>query len=101
MNNNFVLSHVFAVRLVAFWIYWADPAHRQQVIEPWMTPGYVTHSWGVPPDVAAEALGLARGPGGHRPLADIAEERGVSFDALAQELQAAIDTARAAQDQRP
>ena len=41
----------FAVRLVAAWIYWSDPTHRDAAIEGWMTPGYVAQSWDVPREV--------------------------------------------------
>lgn len=85
----------FVIRSVAFWIYWADPAHRNQEIEPWMTPRYVAHSWHVPPDVVVEALDLA--PGGRRiTMAEIAEREGVSLDEIAERVVAAIEAERAA-----
>lgn len=101
LGGALVVSLFFAVRLVAFWIYWADPAHRDQVIEPWMTPGYVAHSWGVPPEIAFEALSLAPTPGRPRTMQGLAEERGVTVETLAAQLQAAIDAARAARGDRP
>ena len=52
------LTTFFAVRLVASWIYWNDPAHRDVEIAPWMTPRYVAHSWRLPPEVVAETLDL-------------------------------------------
>jgi hypothetical protein len=102
LGGALMVSLFFAVRLVAFWIYWADPAHRDQAIEPWMTPGYVAHSWDVPREVAFEALDLPPAPGGPRSLQELAAERGVSVDVLAADLQAAIDAFRAARgDARP
>jgi len=101
LGGALAVSLFFAVRLVAFWIYWADPAHRDQAIEPWMTPGYIAHSWGVPREVAFEALNLPPAPGGPRTMQDLAAERGVSVNVLAQDLQAAIDTFRAQEDTRP
>jgi hypothetical protein len=102
LGGALAVSLFFAVRLVAFWIYWADPAHRDQAIEPWMTPGYVAHSWGLPREIAFEALDLPPAPGGPRSLQELAEERGVTVELLAQDLQAAIDAFRAAQgDARP
>ena len=101
LGGALAVSLFFAVRLVAFWIYWADPAHQDQAIEPWMTPGYVAHSWGIPREIAFEALGLPPAPGGPRSLQDLAAERGLSPDALAAELQAAIDAFRAQGGQRP
>lgn len=94
-------SLFFAVRLAAFWIYWADPAHRDQEIQPWMTPGYVAHSWDIPREAAFEALGLSQGTGRPRTLEDLASERGVPVEALAQDLRAAIDAHRGEEGQRP
>ncbi|WP_417524783.1 hypothetical protein [Marinovum sp.] len=85
----------FAIRSIAFWIYWADPAHRNQEIEPWMTPRYVAHSWHVPPEVVVEALDLVPG-GGRITMAEIAEREGVSLDEIAERLVAAIEAERAA-----
>ena len=64
---------LFAVRGVVFWVYWGDPARHEQAIEPWMTPGYIAHSWRVPRAVVVEALHAPvpppKGPGGaERPL---------------------------------
>lgn len=85
----------FAVRAVGFWIYWADPAHRNLGIEPWMTPRYVAHSWHVPPRVVDAALGLTPG-GGRITLAEIAEREGVGLEVIAARVVAAIEADRAA-----
>ncbi|PRX35030.1 hypothetical protein SAMN05216257_102495 [Meinhardsimonia xiamenensis] len=86
----------FTVRTVAFWIYWSDPAHRDQRIEGWMTPGYVAHSWRVPREVVFDAIGLAPGPGGHRPIEEIAASQGRSTGELIAALEAGIAAWRAA-----
>ena len=99
LGGALAVSLFFAVRLVAFWIYWADPAHRDQDIQPWMTPGYVAHSWGVPREVAFEALGIP--PGAPRTIEELARERGVPVETLATDLQAAIDAFRARGRPRP
>lgn len=85
----------FAIRTVLFWIYWADPAHRNQAIEPWMTPRYVAHSWHVPPEVVGRALGLVPG-GGRITLGEIAARDGVSLEEIARRVIAAIEAERAA-----
>ena len=67
-----------------FTVYWSDPAHRNQNIAGWMTPRYVGHSWQVPPEVIATALGLTQDGSGRRiTLADIAESQGSDMAALA------------------
>lgn len=101
LGGALAVSLFFAIRLVAFWIYWADPAHRDQAIEPWMTPGYVAHSWGIQREIAFETLGLTPNPGGPRTMRELAEAQGISVAQLAQDLQAAIDAFRAAQGDRP
>jgi len=72
----------FAVRSVLFFVYWSDPAHRDQPIEGWMTPRYVVQSWQLPPEVMIDALGEGPMPGKRRTLAEIAASQGISFDEL-------------------
>lgn len=73
----------FAVRLTVATIYWADPAHREQPIEGWMTPRYVAMSWDVPPETIARALSLPEKDGfGRISLDRIATERGIPLDTL-------------------
>lgn len=85
----------FAVRLTLGWIYWADPAHRDQQIADWMTPRYVALSWQVPPEVVAEALGLSPHQGRPQSLEAIAQARGERPEALIQAIEAAIARYRA------
>lgn len=84
----------FVVRTVVFWVYWADPAHRDLAIEGWMTPGYVAASWQVDRAIVANALGIAEGQRRGLTLAEIAAERGVPLAELEAGLRAAIDAAR-------
>ncbi|RME13786.1 MAG: hypothetical protein D6801_10515 [Alphaproteobacteria bacterium] len=87
---------VFAGRSVAFWVYWHDPAHREQVISGWMTPGYVAHSWHVPREVVLKALDLPAAPPKRRmSLDEIAAERGVPTEELIGEVERAIAAYRA------
>lgn len=64
-------------------------APRDQIIEGWMTPRYVAHSWDVPREVMT-SLGFERGTDGPRPLNKIAEDRGIPVDVLITEIEAAI-----------
>jgi hypothetical protein len=72
-----------------------------QPIEGWMTPGYVAHSWHLPPQTMAEALGLAPGEGRGRTLAEIARARNISVEDLAQRIEAAAAAHRAAAPPAP
>ncbi len=84
----------FAVRSIMFWIYWSDPAHRNQAIEGWMTPRYVAHSWHVPPQVVRDALELSPETG-RVTIGQLAEQRGEPFAEVAAKIITAIEAARA------
>lgn len=86
------LALFFAVRFALFTIYWADPAHRDTQIEPWMTPGYVAHSYRLPPDLLFEALHLPHGS--RATIHEIAQQTGRSDAALIEALRTAIAQAR-------
>lgn len=91
-----VVALVFAVRLTLFSIYWSDPAHRDQRIEGWMTPGYVARSWEVDPEVIRSVLLPPEGaaPGSRPTLERIAEAEGIPLEDLVARLEAAIAEAR-------
>jgi len=86
----------FGTRSVAAWIYWNDPAHRDQAIAGWMTPRYVAHSWNVPPEVVMQVVDRARDGDGPRSLDRIARDRGVPLAETILQLEAAIAAHRAA-----
>ncbi len=87
----------FGGRLVMGAIYWADPAHQDVPLGPWMTPRFVAMSWRVPPEVVVETLHLDRETGGRRvTLGQLAAERGVPVSALIGDLEAAISEHRKA-----
>lgn len=91
-----VLTVVFGGRLVLHSLYWADPAHRDQEIAGWMTPGYVAHSWKVPNKLVGDALGFTKEtfePG--QSLTELAAERGVPVESLTALLYTAITEHRA------
>lgn len=68
----------FAVRFVSQALYWHDPAHYHQTVQPWMTMGYVAKSWGLHgPDIDTMA-GLPPPEQGHPfTITEIARKRGV------------------------
>src|SRR5258708_32133984 len=87
---------LFAVRTVRRAVYWRY--HQDETIRPWMSIGYVAHSYRVPPWVLEQALGLPaqsdrpaeRRPPDHRPLREIAREQGRSVEEVIAILQNAI-----------
>ena len=90
------LTTFFAARLVASWIYWNDPAHRDAEIAPWMTPRYVAHSWRLPPEIVAETLDLDPPVGPPPTFGELAAERGVTVEDLAARIEKAAEAHRAA-----
>jgi hypothetical protein len=78
---------LFAVRTVRRAIYWRY--HRDEAIRPWMSLGYIAHSYRVPPWVLHQALGLPLKPD-RRPIRQIAGEQGRSVDQVIEILQTAI-----------
>ena len=85
-----LIALFFLVRLAAFSVYWANPAHRNRAPEPWMTPGYIAHSWNLPPTTLTTALGIA--PGSRPTLADIARERGVPVADIIKEINVLLES---------
>ncbi len=92
---------LFAAQTVRYSLHWSQ--HRDEPVERWMPLRYIARSYRVPPEVLRDALGLPPdrpGPlGDRRPLAEIAEEEGVAFEALRDTLLEAI--ARANTPPRP
>lgn len=84
----------FAVRSIMFWVYWADPAHREQPIADWMTPRYVAHSWDVPPQVIGNALGLSPETG-RITIGELANARNMTTTEITRQIEAAIQEFRA------
>lgn len=92
-----LLTAVFMVRAVSFAVYWADPAHRDQLVEPWMTPRYVAHSWELPREVLLQTLELPPRSEGRPPrMGALAAERGWTMEELNSRIEDAAAAHRAA-----
>ena len=88
---------VFGSGFVRDTLYFNDPAHRNQDLEPWMTPRYVGMSWDLPPEVLGPLMGLSKDmPRDGRPprLDEIAARMGITIE----ELQARVLAAKVALD---
>lgn len=88
-----MLTVLFSGRMLVDFVYFNDPAHRDQTIEGWMTPRYVVMSHQVPPRVLRDVLDEGeRGDRGdrHVTLERIAGQRGQPLDELIAEIEAAI-----------
>ncbi len=86
------LTLFFAARMTMFALYWADPAHREQPLEPWMPLRYVAYSWDIPPPRLAAALGLPPNARQRLTIGEISRITGLT----PQEIQARIEALRAA-----
>lgn len=93
-----VVTVFFVVRLLLFTVYWADPDHRAQRLEDWMTPRYVAHSYDLPLSVVHDALELDAGDGKRRTLAEIAETSDLTLLEIQQRLDAAARVHEAGPD---
>ncbi len=76
------LTVMFTIRTIVFTIYWANPAHKDQAIEPWMTPRYLAYSWDLPPEEVATALGVELGTSRRVSLAEITAKNGISLEEI-------------------
>jgi hypothetical protein len=85
----------FAGSFVADLIYWNDPRHKNQALEPWMTPRYIQHSYGLRPKTVADVLGIDH-PFPHRMrMSDIVASTGQTYEALTEELRTQAEAERA------
>lgn len=91
----------FGVTSLAAWIYWMDPAHQNQALEPWMTPRYVSHSYRIPRHILGPALFHdPEDPPRRLRLEDIAAENGVTMEELQERVTAAAAEAEAEREAR-
>jgi len=96
LTSAFVLAMALAIffagRTIFFVAYWSDPARQDLPPEPWMTIGYVAHSWHVPVEKLARDLDLPPPPkDGPRPsLERLAEDRGQDFEEFKAEIEASL-----------
>jgi hypothetical protein len=81
-------------------VYWAN--HREQPVSAWMTVGYVGRSWGLDPRKidAVAGLPVPEEKGHPLTLAEIARDRGVPVTDIIAEVEAAIVTLRAEDEDR-
>ncbi|MBR9653387.1 hypothetical protein [Thalassovita aquimarina] len=83
----------FASRFVLHWVYWHDQRATHPDLEPWMTVGFIAHSWHRPPESVAVLIGnpddLRR-----KSLEDIAKDQNRPVEDLIAELTALLETDR-------
>ena len=93
--SAFVLALIFLIffggRFLLNFIYFNDPAHRNQALEAWMTPRYVGMSWKLPPHILDEVMQIEeKGKGKRIKLDQVVARMGISLE----ELEARIRSAK-------
>lgn len=91
-----VLTLFFSGRFVLSTVYWSDPAHRDQRIEGWMTPGYIAHSYRVPRPVVFDALGLEKPTEKRHSVQQIADQLDIPLSKLTAQILEVIEAERKA-----
>ena len=83
----------FGIKTYTAMIYWQNPAHQDQDIEPWMTPRYIARSYRLPPEILGPVLFLEKDmPPRRISIGKIAADNNLTME----ELQTRIDEAAAA-----
>ncbi|MEO6300248.1 MAG: hypothetical protein ABIV25_10130 [Paracoccaceae bacterium] len=91
----------FLVRMASTAIYWANPAHHNETVKPWMTAGYIARSWHVDPRIL-DLLGGLPGPKDHGPwtIKQAADARGVEVSVVIAQVNKALAIIKAQGDRR-
>ncbi len=91
----------FLTQAVLGFIWMHDPRNQDPEITAWMTPRFVSMSYRLPMDEMMGVLDLEPRDGARKTLAEIAEERGTTVEALAETLMAAVEEHRAQHRKEP
>ncbi|MGP9790338.1 hypothetical protein [Roseinatronobacter sp. NSM] len=93
------LTLFFTVRLTVSTIIWSDPDRYEQPIAGWMTPRYVSRSWGVELEVVAQVLQIEMDRAARQmTIEEIAAAQGRGLDTLILELDTALVAVRGGTD---
>ncbi|WP_319530733.1 hypothetical protein [uncultured Cohaesibacter sp.] len=85
----------FGVRFVFGFVYFHDPAHRNEALQPWMTPKYVGMSYRLPPEIIRQVMQLEAFEGRRVKLSDVVERMDITLP----ELEARVRAAKSALQQ--
>ncbi len=77
-----VLTAGFGTRMVVATLFWSDPSHWQEEPAGWMTIGFISKSWRIPPDVLIDALSTDARVTGRMRLEELATRLNISTDEL-------------------
>ncbi len=91
-----LLTIGFAIKTIGGILYWSQ--HRNAEIEPWMTIGYIAHSYRISPRDLGEALDLTRDQASQKPVGDLAKDAGISFELLRDNILLIIDAQKSSND---
>ena len=88
-------SVFYGVRLALDIMYWNDPRHHEQQLEPWMTVGYVARSWKLDIRNLRDSLALAPGSAKATSLGNLARKKGMDFESYAEDVMGVIGVQKA------
>lgn len=83
-----LLTLFFAARFITGAVYWAG--HQSEPVQPWMTVGYVGHSWGIDPRQINLIAGLPLPDGHPLMLSEIAARDGAPVSEVISRVEAAV-----------
>ena len=85
---SLVVATGFTVRLAAG--FFRPPPPQEVVLEEWMTPRLISHTWRVPPEILREFLDIERREGRPKNIGQIADDQGVEIEILIHDLEGKI-----------
>ncbi|RVU85899.1 hypothetical protein EOL70_00160 [Leucothrix sargassi] len=86
---SLILTVVLSSTMLADAIYFNDPKHKDIKIEGWMTPRYISLSYGLPRNMVFDLLDVTEDTRGRRRADHLAKNIGVSLDELTDMVRAA------------
>ena len=72
----------FGTRMIIATVFWSDPDHWREPPAGWMTIGFISKSWRIPPEVLLDTLSPDRSIPLRTRLEDLAEQEGIPLPDL-------------------
>lgn len=96
LGLSLVAALFFGVRVGLDMMYWNDPKHHEQQLEPWMTVGYVARSWMLDRQKLRDALALPPARNHKTSLGRLARQQDMDFETYALRVMSVIAQQKAA-----
>lgn len=96
----FALVLFFGIKTGLNFLYFNDPAHRDEALKPWMTPRYIGMSYQLPPHIINQAMQLNPKDNRRLTVGEVATKQGVTLDELERRIRIAADNERQDRERR-